>query len=112
MIDARTVARHASSVRSAIESRFSRRTLRTPVTRIASEHARVSGGTGVVGGGEPSSHADGAPSTSRYTGPLSDTTNSRPHTSSPNELSPCTVRPSAASDAGFARSTERSPVAQ
>ena len=38
--------------------------------------------------------AESAPSTSRYTDPLSDTTNSRPHMSSPKELSRGTSRPS------------------
>ena len=59
-----TVARHASSARSAIVSRCVRRTLRTPVTRADNTQARVSAG-GAAGPGALDAHAEGAPSTSR-----------------------------------------------
>ena len=74
-----TVARHASSARSATVSRCSRRTLRSPVTRADTRaRARVGRRGRPVAGGGADAHADGAPSTSRYTGPSSDTTRMPP----------------------------------
>ena len=60
-----TVARQASSVRSAIVSRRSRRTLRSPVTRADTSQARVSAGGAAGEARVDGAHAEGAPSTSR-----------------------------------------------
>ena len=111
-----TVARHASSARSATDSRRSRRTLRSPVTRARHAHARVSAGGGAGRAARRARTATGAPSTSRYTGPASETTSmpparvlaeraQRPAPSSPVGASPpgSRGRPSAA------RAAQKSP---
>jgi hypothetical protein len=72
-------------------------------------HARASAG-GAPEAGAP--HGDGAPSTSRDTGPDSETARIRPQPSSPNELRSATAKPVDASPPGFARSTDRSASEQ
>jgi hypothetical protein len=61
-----------------------------------------------VGVGVTTSHGVAVPSTIRETWPPSETTRTRPQASSPKPASPGTLMPTAASEVGADRFTERS----